>query len=80
MAQGSPNKYVLEALQSLQQGLYQINELGIAIIGGLESDNFLSQLDGAMESAREISMQFEAAGTELEHDAEQLEIAARTLL
>ncbi len=80
MAQGSPNKYVLEALQSLQQGVYQINELGIAITGGLESDNFLSQLDGAMESAREISMQFEAAGTELEHDAEQLEIAARTLL
>jgi hypothetical protein len=80
MVQGSPNKYVLEALQSLQQGVYQINELGIAIISGLESDNFLSQLDGAMESSREISMQFEAAGTELEHDAEQLEIAARTLL
>ncbi len=79
-AQGSPNKYVQEALQSLQQGVYQINELGTAIVGGLESDNFLSQLDGAMESAREISMQFEAAGTELEHDAEQLEIAARTLL
>ncbi len=79
-AQASPNKYVQETLQSLQQGVYQINELGNAIVGGLESDNFLGQLDGAMESAREISMQFEAAGTELEHDAEQLEIAARTLL
>jgi len=80
IAQGSQNKQLMETLQVLQQGLYQINELGNSIAGGLEKDTALNQLDGAMESAREISAQFEAAGMQLERGAEQLELAARTLL
>ncbi len=80
IAQGSQNKQLMETLQVLQQGLYHINELGTSIAGGLEKDTTLNQLDGAMESAREISAQFEAAGVQLERGAEQLELAARTLL
>jgi hypothetical protein len=74
------NQAAIESLQVIQQTFSQIYQLGGSIAGGLQNDATLNQLDGAMESAREISSQFEGAGLQLEHGAEQLETAARSLL
>jgi hypothetical protein len=79
-AKSAQNQRVIEALQQIQQALSQIYQLGTSIATGLENDGTLKQLDGAMESAREISLQFDAAGKQLERGAEQLEEAARALL
>ncbi len=57
-----------------------MNRLSAAIAHGLEADTTLNQLDNAMKSAREIAAQFEDASEQLEHRADQLEVAARTLL
>ncbi|MFL5627439.1 MAG: hypothetical protein ACJ788_17825 [Ktedonobacteraceae bacterium] len=80
LARGSSNTQLQEALQVVIQGMQQIHRLGTSIASGLENDNTLSQLDGAMNSAHEISAQFEGAGEQLEQGAQQLETAARTLL
>ncbi len=58
----------------------QIHGLAVSIGDGLQKDNTLHQLEGAMESAQEISEQFEEAGVQLEHGASDLAYAARTLL
>jgi hypothetical protein len=75
--QGTQNRQLME---SIGQGLSQIHQLSGAISSGLEKDIALHQLDKAMESAREISTQFEDAGRRLNRDAENLDIAARSLL
>ncbi len=74
------NQAAVESLQVIQQAFSQIYQLGSSIASSLENDATLNQLDGAMESAREISNQFEGAGQQLEYGAEQLETAARSLL
>jgi len=79
-AQGSSNRQVVRVLQEVAQGLEQMNRLSAAIAHGLEADTTLNQLDSAMRSAREIAAQFEDASKQLEHRADQLEVAARTLL
>jgi hypothetical protein len=79
-AQGSSNRQVVRVLQEIAQGLEQMNRLSAAIAHGLEADTTLNQLDSAMKSAREIAAQFEDASKQLEHRADQLEVAARTLL
>ncbi|QBD76567.1 hypothetical protein EPA93_11365 [Ktedonosporobacter rubrisoli] len=70
----------IELLRDLQQGQMQIASLAASIARSLESDNTLDQLNQAMESAQEISSQFEEAGKQLERGAQQLEVAASTLL
>lgn len=77
---GSTNRQVFEALHVAVQGIAQVKETATATATGWERDTSLSQLDSAMESAREISEQFLGAGQQLERDAEKLEVAARTLL
>ncbi len=77
---GTANRQVFEALQVAVQGIAQVKETATATATGWERDTSLSQLDSAMESAREISEQFLGAGQQLERDAEKLEVAARTLL
>ncbi|GAC1620695.1 MAG: hypothetical protein NVS4B11_13070 [Ktedonobacteraceae bacterium] len=74
------NKQAFEAMQVVLQGITQIKETATSTAMGWERDTSLNQLDTAMESAREISGQFLDAGQQLEHDANQLEVAARTLL
>ncbi|MEO6890590.1 MAG: hypothetical protein ABI456_14425 [Ktedonobacteraceae bacterium] len=80
IVQSSGNTQAMDVFQIVQQGIAQINNLATATATSLEKDTSLSQLDSAMESAREISTQFEDAGKQLEQGAEQLETAARTLL
>ncbi|GAC1627544.1 MAG: hypothetical protein NVS4B11_24930 [Ktedonobacteraceae bacterium] len=77
-AQG--NQHASEALNVVQQVFSQIYQLGTTVADGLENDSTLNQLSNAMVSAQEIATQFEAAGKQLEHGAEQLEEAAQTLL
>ena len=78
--QGNQSQEVLQILQSFAQGMRQIYELAVSIGDGLQKDNTLNQLGRAMESAQEISEQFEEAGTQLEQGASDLEYAAKTLL
>ncbi len=70
----------LEDLQALYQNLQQIYVTAGAIADGLLKDTSLGQLDQAMEGAREIAKQFEAAGKQLEEETEHLENAARSLI
>ncbi len=78
--QDNQSQEVFQILQSFAQGLRQIHELAVSISDGLQKDNTLNQLGKAMESAQEISEQFEEAGTQLEQGASDLEYAAKTLL
>jgi len=80
LVRGSANRQAMEALQVVVQGIAQVKETATATATSWEKDTSLSQLDSAMESAREISEQFLSAGQQLEQDAENLEVAARTLL
>ena len=80
LVRSAGNRQAIEAMQVVQQGLAQIKELATSTAISWQRDTSLSQLDSAMESAREISEQFLGAGQQLEQDAEQLEVAARTLL
>lgn len=70
----------IEDLRALYQSLQQVYATASAIADGLLKDNSLSQLDQAMEGAREIAKQFEAAGKQLEEETKHLEIAARSLV
>ena len=74
------NRQAFEVLQVVVQGITQMKETATSTATGWERDTSLNQLDTAMESAREISGQFLDAGHQLEQDANQLELAARTLL
>ena len=78
--QGVASRQVVEALQVATQGIAQVKETATATATSWERDTSLNQLDRAMESAREISEQFLGAGQQLEQDAENLDVAARTLL
>lgn len=78
--QSTQPQEVLHILQSFAQGMRQIYDLAVSIGDGLQKDNTLNQLGKAMESAQEISEQFEEAGTQLEQGASDLEYAAKTLL
>lgn len=80
LVRASTNRQAIEALQVVVQGITQVKETATSTAKSWETDTSLSQLDSAMESAREISEQFLGAGQQLEQDAQQLEVAARTLL
>lgn len=70
----------LEDLHALYQSLQQMHSTATAIADGLLKDTSLGQLDQAMEGAREIAKQFEAAGKQLEKETEHLETAASSLI
>ena len=74
------NRQAFEVLQVVVQGITQMKETATSTATGWERDTSLNQLETAMESAREISGQFHDAGHQLEQDANQLELAALTLL
>ena len=74
------NRQAFEALQVVVQGITQMKQTATSTATGWERDTSLNQLETAMESAREISGQFHDAGHQLEQDANQLELAALTLL
>ena len=78
--QGTRDAQALEDLHVLYQGLQQMYVTAGAIADGLLKDTSLSQLDQAMEGAREVAKQFEAAGKQLEEETEHLETAARSLI
>lgn len=76
-AQGTQNSQLVE---SIGQGISQIHQVSGSIASGLEKDVTLQQLDKTMGSVREISTQFENAGHRLNRGAENLDVAARSLL
>ena len=80
LVRASANRQAIDALQVAMQGIAQVKETANSTAKGWTTDTSLNQLDSAMESAREISEQFLGAGRQLEQGAEQLEVAARTLL
>ena len=79
-AQASPHAPLADAADALGLALTQIGSTARSIEQGFTNDRALSSLAEAMEGAREISQQFEAAGVQLSQETRHLETATTTLL
>jgi uncharacterized protein YqhQ len=79
-AQEMQNQEMLQLISTLLQGMQQITFLSTRIKDTFERDTLLEQLEKAMKSAEEISMQFDEAGQQLARELEVLERASAALI